>query len=157
MESIMSMSGAPMQTRAALTQVLRALEAAMPAEEVASSLHAQAVKDTTLKSLPAMDLYTEASRDHLAAMAATAGYIRRILHGDTGRVIWLGLQSEMMKLHPSHVAARDALREMLKEDAAQQSGTLQTLGQVMGVVEQAHRAVMNQVQPLATVDLPSPG
>ncbi|HWI61240.1 MAG TPA: hypothetical protein VNT75_05370, partial [Symbiobacteriaceae bacterium] len=147
-----------MQTRSALMQVLRALESAMPAEEVAHSLHADALKVSVLKAAPAMELYTEASRDHLAAMAATAGYIRRILSGDTDRETWVGLQTAMMSLHPSHVAARDAFRELVQsEEAAARSEALGSLGQVLGVVEQAHSRVMSSVQPLTTIDVSAAG
>lgn len=143
-----------MQTRSDLMQVLRALESAMPAEVVAHSLHADAMRIPILRGSPAMELYTEASRDHLAAMAVTAGYIRRILSGDAARETWFGLQNTMMSLHPSHVAARDAFRELMREEeAASRSEAVRSLGQVLGVMEQAHSRVMDTVQPLATIDV----
>lgn len=153
MESVMGIPGTSMQTRAALMRVLRALEAALPAKEVSLSLHSQAMKDATLRTLPGMDLFTEASRDHLAAIISTAGYIRRLLSGDTSRTVWLALQAEMMSLHPAFVAARDAYREIMRADAAQQSAVLQSLNQVLGVVEQVHQGVLSTVQPLATIEV----
>jgi hypothetical protein len=155
MESISSSprAWASPEGRSALTAVLRALESALPGEEVLHSLHAQALKNPELKSLPAMDLFTEAGLDHLHAMVATAGFIRRILSGDSEPATWSGLQSQLLALHPSHVAAGAAFQEMMQSEAAQHSETLQTLRQVLEVVNQAHHAVMTAVQPLATIDV----
>lgn len=133
-----------------LIHLLQTLEAAMTAAEVTHSLRLEALKDPALEALPAMELFAEAGLDHLNALAGTAGFVRRILAGDVAPETWHGLHAELRLLHPAHLAVCAALADM---EAEQEHELLETLRQVLAVVNRAHQAVMAAAAPLTTIEV----
>jgi hypothetical protein len=144
---------APALLQSQLAQALHALESAVPALEVAHSLHHEALQDPAVAGLEAMHRFTEASVSHLHTAVAAAGYIRRVLSGDRTAAVWNGLQSQLGALHPTHNDAQSALTQVMASAEARANAAVQSLSQVMTVVDQAHRSLLTAIRPLLSVEM----
>jgi len=134
-----------------LMNLLVTIESTFPAGEVLHSLHSQAVSaSTALRDLPAMQAFADASMRHLHAKVIVAGYIRRVLAGDTAAATMAGLREQLEAYHRTHGEMRTAFTKVLGAVPVRENLALQSMNQVMGLMDQAHHAVLSLVQPLLT-------
>ncbi len=96
----------------ALRSILRMLESARPTLELLHSFHFQLIMCPELAQLPAMQRFSEQSLKKLHACTAAAGFLRRILGGETGPDLMRGLRQAVREMYTAHKAATTAFTEL---------------------------------------------
>jgi hypothetical protein len=147
-----SMGGPSMAMQ--LMGLLQLLEGSMPAVEVLHSLHHQALNDPALRDLPAMQRFNQVSLHNLHAMAAAAGYIRRLLSGDLDRAVITGLIDQLRVVDRTHAETRSALTQILSAAPAKENEAARAMSQVIGLVDRANRTLDVMMKPLLAAPIP---
>lgn len=135
-----------MQMQGQLHSLLQAIEAGFPAMEVLHSLHTQAETDPAVKAMPAMQRFSEAGLRNVHATVAAAGYVRRMLAGDSGADVLAGLRRQLEEMRATHQEAKSSLARVMGAPPAHENRALQSMNQVFQLVDQH----VKQMAPLVT-------
>lgn len=155
MPSPMALQTGTLPMAAHLMQILRMLEGSLPIDQVIHSLHTQALMDPEVRSLPAMERFSQVGDDHIHAKIAVAGYIRRMLSGDTSDAVAAGLREQLQAMARTHAEARSALTQLMGAEPARENQAVLSLSQVMPMADQAVRSLTPLLQPLMAVEAPA--
>jgi hypothetical protein len=136
-----------------LWALLQMMEASLPVVAVTQSLHAQAMQDPVVREDPAMIRYTDLTRTNINALITGIGFIRRILWGDRGPTTMEALNNQLGVLGRTHLDANAAFTQAMTNPRLRQAEPLQSMAQVMGIAEQAYRAMLPVLQTILPAEV----